>query len=244
MTEPHVLVVISARRGSKGVPGKNLRLLGDRPLVAHAIRVAQSAKRVDRVVLSTEDAEIATVGREYGAETPFMRPPELAADLVPLLAVTKHGMEAMDGLGYRAPIVVQLAATCPFVRPETIDRAVDLIVQAGADSAVTLKRIEHEHPYRAKVLRPDGSFGPFLTDIDVERFQSRQELPELFCTSGAIYARRRQLLEEWSGHDFAFGRTVKGIVLDDLEAVNIDRPVDFQFAEFLIASGAVGASQS
>ena len=244
MTEPHVLAVISARRGSKGVPGKNLRLLGDRPLVAHAIRIARSAKRVDRVVLSTEDAEIATVGREYGAETPFMRPPELAADLVPLLAVTKHAMEAMDGLGYRAPIVLQLAPTCPFVRPETIDRAVDLIVDAGADCAVTLKRIEHEHPYRAKELRPDGSFGPFLTDIDVERFQSRQDLPELFCTSGAIYARRRQLLEEWSGHDFALGRTAKGIVLDDLEAVNIDRPIDFQFAEFLIASGAVGASHA
>ena len=230
--------MISARGGSKGVPGKNLRRLGDRPLLAHAIRIAQAATRVNRIVLSTEDATIAAVGREYGAETPFDRPPELAADLVPLLAVTKHGMEAMDALGYRADIVVQLSPTCPFVRPETIDRSIELVMSGGADSAVTLKRIEHEHPYRAKVLQPDATFGPFLQDIDVERFQSRQELPELFCTSGAVYTRRRQLLEDWSGHDFAFGRTPKGVVLDDIEAVNIDRLIDFLFAEFLIAHDA------
>lgn len=239
MSDLNVLVVISARGGSKGVPGKNLRRLGDRPLVAHAIGAARAATRVGRVVLSTEDPAIAAVGREYGAETPFTRPAELAGDLVPLVAVTRHGMEAMDALGYRADIVVQLSPTCPFIRPGTIDRAVALVADGGADSAVTLKRIEHEHPYRAKVLRPDGTFGPFLTDIDVERFQSRQELPELYCTSGAIYARRRRLLEQSTGRDFAFGRVSRGIPLDDLESVNIDRPVDFLFAEFLVASNLV-----
>src|SRR5688572_16357775 len=113
MVGPRVLAVISARAGSKGVPGKNLRILGERPLIAHMIAAARNARRVNRVVLSTEDAEIARVAREYGAETPFTRPDDLAGDLVPLTAVSKHGMEAMDALGYRADIVVQLAPTCP-----------------------------------------------------------------------------------------------------------------------------------
>lgn len=234
----NVLAVISARAGSKGVPGKNLRVLGDRPLIGHMIAAARAARRVGRVVLSTEDTEIARVGRQYGADTPFMRPPELADDLVPLTAVSKHAMETMDALGYRADIVVQLAPTCPFVRPGTIDRAVELVSEAGVDSAVTLKRIEHEHPYRAKELAPDGTFGPFLKNVDVERFQSRQELPTLYCTSGAVYARRRALLESWSGRDFAFGRVSKGVVLDDVEAINIDRLVDFLLAEVVLGRQA------
>lgn len=238
VTAMKVLAVIGARGGSKGVPGKNLRRLGHRPLIGHMIAAACAARRIGRVVVSTEDAEIARIAREHGAETPFVRPPELAGDLVPLVAVTKHSMEAMDALGYRADIIVQLAPTCPFVRPETIDRAVDLVSQEGVDSAVTLKRIEHEHPYRAKVLAPDGTFTAFLKDVDVERFQSRQELPQLYCTSGAVYARRRLLLERWSGRDFAFGRVSKGVVLDEVEAVNIDRPIDFLFAEFFLAQRA------
>ena len=238
-----VLAVISARAGSKGVPGKNLRMLGDRPLIGHMIAAARAARRTGRVVLSTEDGEIARVGQQYGAETPFLRPNDLAGDLVPLTAVSKHAMEAMDALGYRADIVVQLAPTCPFIRPATIDRAVALVMEPGVDSAVTLKRIEHEHPYRAKELAPDGTFGPFLKNIDVERFQSRQELPTLYCTSGAVYARRRALLEGWSGNDFAFGKVSKGVVLDDIEAINIDRPVDFLIAEFMLARQAAEAAR-
>jgi CMP-N,N'-diacetyllegionaminic acid synthase len=242
VTDLKVLAVVSARAGSKGVPGKNLRPLGGRPLIGHVLSALRAARRIGRIVLSTEDPAIAAVARDYGAETPFVRPPELAEDMVPLVAVTKHGMEQMDALGYRADIVVQISPTCPFLAPESVDRAVALVAE-GADSAVTLKRIEHEHPYRAKVLAADGTFSPFLTDRDVERFQSRQELPELYCTSGAIYARRRELLEQWSGRDFGFGRVSKGVVLDDIQSVNIDRPVDFLFAEFLVASGTAKVVQ-
>lgn len=229
------LGVISARAGSRGVVGKNLRPLGDMPLMAHLITAARQATLLDRLVVSTEDDEIAGVARTYGAETPFTRPAALAADLIPLVAVTKHAMEAMDALGYRPDIVVQLSPTCPFIRPTTIDKAIALVSQDGIDSAVTLQRIEHEHPYRAKELSSDGTFESFLKDVDVEQFQSRQELPELYCTSGAIYARRRHLLDQWSGHGFAFGRISKGVVLDEIEAINIDRPIDFLFAEFINA---------
>lgn len=232
-----VIAVISARAGSKGVPGKNLRPLGDRPLIAHMIGAAVESPLVDRVIMSTEDNRIAGVSREFGAETPFVRPPELATDLVPLVAVVKHAMEALDRQGDRADIVLQLAPTCPFVRTSTITRAVEHV--AGAEAAVTIKRIEHEHPYRAKELHADGTFTPFLKDIDVEKYQSRQELPELYCTSGAIYARRRALLEQWTGRNFAMGARPKGIVLDDIESVNIDRPVDFLFAEYLLTGGFV-----
>jgi CMP-N-acetylneuraminic acid synthetase len=228
-----VICSIAARGGSKGVPGKNLKQLGDRPLIAHAISAALQADSVDRVIVNTESREIADTARKYGAETPFLRDPDLADDHTPLLMVTRETMLQMEALGYQADIIIQLAATCPFTRPETIDRSVELALQNQC--AVTLKRIEHEHPYRAKVLNDEGSFSSFITDVDVEAFQSRQDLPELYCTSGSVYTRTRDLLMIATGKDFCLGPKPAGIILSDEEAINIDRPIDFSFAELIMS---------
>lgn len=232
--KPRSLAVIAARGGSKGVPGKNLRLLGGRPLISYMIEAARKAKLIDRVIVSTEDDKIAGIAREWGAEVPFQRPKELADDHTPLIAVAKHCMEKMDQLGYRADIVIQLSPTCPFISERRIDESVQLVLN-GADSAASLKKIEHEHPYRARRVDQEGNFTYFITHIDVERFQSRQDLPELYCTSGAIYTRRRRLLENWSGYDFALGKVARAIILDEIEGINIDRPIDFLFAEFIMS---------
>ena len=114
---------------------------------------------------------------------------------------------------------------------------VDVYVKDNdCDCAVRIKKIEHEHPYRARRLLKNNFFENFIQDINVEdkRFHSRQDLPPLYCTSGAIYTRKRHLLEKFDGSDFAMGKSRKGVIMDDIEAINIDRMIDFNFAEFLL----------
>lgn len=238
-----VLAVISARGGSKGVPGKNLRPLAGRdPLISYMIRKAIASPLIDKVICSTDSPDIAKIAREFGAETPFDRPAELAADRTPLINATQFAMQSMDKLGYRADVVVQLAPTSPFMKQENIDRAVEAVVNNECECAVSLKRIEHEHPYRARVLDNAGYFSNFIKDINVEAIHSRQDLPTLYCTSGGLYVRKRALLDAYDGSDFALGKSRMGIVLDDIEAINIDRMIDLEFAEFMLKSGKVTSS--
>lgn len=234
-----VLAVISARGGSKEVPRKNVREFGGMPLVAHMFKKAKACQLIDRVICSTDDDEIAQIARDCGVEAPCRRPDELAGDRTPLVLVTQHAMQTMDAQGYRADIVAQLAPTCPFITVESITRSVELAMMDDCECAVSLKRIEHEHPYRARRLMEDGSFVNFIQDINVEakRYHSRQDLPELYCTSGGIYTRKRHLLDKFDGTDFAMGEMRKGILMDEIEAVNIDRMIDFYFAQFLISEG-------
>ena len=234
-----VLAVISARAGSKGVPGKNLKPLGGKPLIAHMIEAATRSRLVTRVVVSTEDSRIADTARTYGADVPFVRPAHLADDSTPLLAVTKHAMEELDRQGWRADAVVQLAPTCPFIPTSKIDEAIEKVLEPGSDCIVSVRRIGHEHPYRAKrLVNDEGVFAQFIDGIDVERYLSRQDLPPAFCTTGGIYARQRGLLERWNGKDFCLGPSPRAVILDEIAATNIDGPLDFAFADFILSQYA------
>ncbi len=237
--DKQVLAVIAARAGSKGVPGKNLKPLGGKPLIAYMIEAAARSRLVTRVVVSTEDDRIADTARTYGADVPFVRPADLADDTTPLLAVTRHAMEELDRQGWRADAIVQLAPTCPFIPTAKIDEAIEKVLEPGSDCVVSLRRIGHEHPYRAKRLLDDeGTFVQFIEGIDVERYQSRQDLPHAFCTTGGIYARQRGLLERWTGKDFCLGARPRAVMLDDIAATNIDGPLDFAFADFILSQYA------
>jgi CMP-N,N'-diacetyllegionaminic acid synthase len=241
MSGPRVLAIVSARGGSKGVPRKNLHeLVPGEVLVATAVRKAVETPEVDRVICQTDDEEIAAAAREAGAETPFREPDELARGDVPLITVTQHALWAMDESGYRADIVAQIAPTSPFIRRSNYSAAISAVIEDRCECAVSLKRIEHEHPYRARVVDEDGYFTNFITDLPVESFHSRQDLPTLYCTSGGLYVRQRHLLDRYDGSDFALGDRRLGILLDDIEAINIDRPIDLEFAEFMIATGRIG----
>jgi CMP-N-acetylneuraminic acid synthetase len=236
-----VLAIVSARGGSAGVPGKNLReLVEGEALVATAVRKAVSASGVDRVICQTDDEGIAAAARDAGAETPFREPDALARGDVPLITVTQHALWAMDATGYRADVVAQIAPTSPFIRLANYAAAISAVVEGRAECAVSLKRIEHEHPYRARVVDEEGYFSNFITDLPVESFHSRQDLPTLHCTSGGLYVRQRHLLDRYDGSDFALGERRLGILLDDIEAINIDRPIDLEFAEFMLSTGRIG----
>lgn len=231
-----VLAIISARGGSKGVPRKNIRDFGGIPLIAHTFLKAKKCPDIDKVICSTDNEDIALVAKDYGIDVPFLRPEDLSGDRVPLITSTKHAMLMMDNLGYKADIIVQLSPTCPFVKTDNISKSIRYVMEKECDCSVSLKKIEHEHPYRARKLLKDEYFENFIQDINVEdkKYHSRQDLPLLYATSGAIYTRKRELLETYDETDFAMGKSRKGIILDDIESVNIDRMIDFHFANFLL----------
>jgi CMP-N,N'-diacetyllegionaminic acid synthase len=229
-----VLAIVSARGGSKGTPRKNLRPLGAVPLIRWIVNAAQHSKEIDRLILTTEDQEIADVGQAAGIEVPFRRPQELASDTATGIMVAQHSLRAMDELGYRADIHVHLFPTCPFLPPGKIDEAIRLVKQE-CDSAIGVQDAGHAHPFRALVFEKGSTVRPFLDTPLAQKPVNRQDLPPVFLRSGAIYVRRRALLEQWKGEDFALGKTWGGVVLTEVEAINIDRPIDFDFADFLVA---------
>ena len=127
---------------------------------------------------------------------------------------------------------MQIAPTCPFIKKSTYEKILKLL-KKGNDCVVTLKRIEHEHPYRAKELNKfSKNFKSFIKHLNVEKFISRQDLPTLYCTSGGIYARKFSLLKKFNEKDFNL-ENPKGVVVDDIEAINIDRQIDFDFANLV-----------
>jgi len=228
-----VLAVIPARGGSKSIPRKNLADVAGRPLIAWAIGAAREAKRLDRVVVSTEDEEIAETARRWGAEVPFVRPPELATDTVSLIPVVQHALAAMDGLGFRADVVVSMQATSPGLRGADVDAALAKLEDSGADSVATVLRIEHEHPYWAKRLEGDR-VRPFSTETS-ETYLQRQELPPAYVFDGALFVRRRRLLEEWSGRDFGLGADVRGLPLSAESSLHIDDAIHLEVARVVLA---------
>src|SRR5919202_4957182 len=145
---PRVLAVVPARGGSKGLPRKNLRLLAGKPLVAHAVAAGLAAELVDRVVCSTEDAEIAEAARQAGAEVPFLRPVELAQDAPEELPVFVHALAWLEQhQGWAPELVVNLRPTSPLRRPAHIDAAIRLLCESGADSVKSVC-LARQHPHK------------------------------------------------------------------------------------------------
>ena len=233
MNTKKILCVISARGGSKGVPRKNLKLLGDKPLIHHAIQAARQSRFINRVICSTEDEEIKKIAMDCGAEVPFKRPPELATDDIPLIRVTQHAMIMMDELGFRSDIVVQLAPTAPFIKPGKLDEGIRKILETTCDSIVSVNRIGHEHPYRALEVKNGDIISPYLKTKGLQCLQ-RQDFPELYYRTGGFFIRKRHLLEQWTGEDFCLGDDSRAVFLDDIQAVDINTLTDFSYAEFII----------
>jgi N-acylneuraminate cytidylyltransferase/CMP-N,N'-diacetyllegionaminic acid synthase len=216
----NVLAVIPARGGSKSIPRKNLAEVEGRPLISFVIEAATNAARVDRVVVSTEDDEIARVARDWGAEVPFRRPGALATDDVSIIPVVQHAMQEMDQTGFRSDTVVSLQPTSPFLEGEDLDRAVLKLEETRADSVVSVLPIAHEHPFWVKGLEGDRVV-PF-NEYTNESYLQRQDLPPAYIYDGGIFARKRSLLEDWSGHDFGLGEDIRAIVLGGWKSVHVD----------------------
>jgi CMP-N-acetylneuraminic acid synthetase len=226
MTE--MLAVIPARGGSKGVPGKNLRLLAGKPLIAHQIEAAQKASSVDEIIVSTDHLGIADAAEEAGARVPFLRPSELAMDEVPVIAAVKHAVEYFGENNQIPEYVLCLQPTSPFNTSESIDLANKKMRRTDCDSVVSVERVTETHPYRSYRLDDDKIVpidGLTVTDPD-----QRQDRPDVYGFTGAIYLRRSELLFDWDYEDFALGDDVRAVVQSGKESLDIDTEFQLQIA--------------
>jgi CMP-N-acetylneuraminic acid synthetase len=236
------LGVICARGGSKSIPRKNLADVNGRPLLSYVIEAALGATRLDRVVVSTNDEEIAAVAREWGAETPFRRPAALSGDEVSLIPVLQHALGEMDRLGFAADVVASVQPTSPLLEGADIDQAIEKLESTGADSVASVEPIHHEHPFWAKRLEGDRVV-PFNEQTN-ESYLQRQDLPPAYVFDGGIFVRRRRLLEEWSGLDFGLGRDVRALVLSGWKSVHIDDPIHLELVRAALRRRASAVERS
>ena len=194
----HILAIIPARGGSKGILRKNLRLVAGLPLVVHSILAAKASRLIERTIVSTDDEEIAEVARSYGAEVPFLRPADLALDTTPDFPVFEHCLNWLEeSEEYRPDIVVHLRPTGPLRTGLEIDEAVELLERHPEADSVRSVHEPDKSPY--KMWRLEGSYMvPFLRDPDYpEHYNApRQLLPKVYATNANIGVVRYRTLRE------------------------------------------------
>jgi len=200
MKDSQVLALIPARGGSKGIPRKNIIILAGKPLIAYSILQAQESQRVNRVIVSTDDEEIADVARQWGAEVPFMRPAEYAQDLSPDIDVFRHALIWLrEHENYVPDMVVHLRPPGPVRRVELIDQAIDLLTAHPEADAVRSVSLALQTPYKMWHITSDGYLEPVLRIKGVSDCQSlpRQQLPLVYWQNGYVdVIRPRAVLEK------------------------------------------------
>jgi len=230
-----VLAIIPARGGSKTVHKKNIRPLAGKPLIAYTIEEALKSKHVDRVIVSTDDKEIARVARRYGAEVPFLRPKSLATDTSPSLFVILHALRYLKkNEKYSPGIVVFLQPTSPFRKAKHIDAAIKKI--KDADAVMGACEVK-QHPY-FMMCKKNGYLEPYLKLRN--RPLRRQDVPKLYVTNSSVYVAKREYYDNVKGVASVapvFTGKVKGVIMDEASSVDIDTLSDFMFAESLMRKG-------
>lgn len=230
MVQHDCLAVIPARGGSRSVPRKNIRLLGGKPLIAWTIEQALSCPSLDRVIVSTDDAEIADIARKYGAEVPFMRPVELAQDDTPDLPVCRHALSWLaEQENYSPEIVVWLRPTAPLRTVQDVEAAIRIMLDTGADSVRSVCEVEH-HPYWMKRLDGDR-LAPFIAGKDEGTYFQRQLLPSTYRLNGAVDLMRTKAVMEQA---VLFGGDVRGYVMPAERSVDLNIEIDFAIVELLL----------
>lgn len=230
-----VLGVITARGGSRGIPRKNLVDVAGKPLIAHSIDAALGSRLLDRVILSTDDEEIAGVGRRHGVDVPFLRPAHLAADGTPSVPVLLHALAHLESVdGYRPAAVMLLQPTSPLRTSAHIDEAIELFREQGADSVVSVSE-PLEHPCEM-VQVSEGRMTFALPGV--EGAAGRQQYPEFFFLNGAILLVTREVLARaehpWGGKIVAFP-------MSPLDSIDIDSTAHLTLADLLLRQRSVRA---
>lgn len=222
-----VLGLVPARGGSKGIPRKNIRLLAGKPLLQYTAESALRAERLTRVVLSTDDAEIAEVGRTCGLDVPFMRPADIARDETPTLPVVQHALRSLESQGETFDAVCLLQPTAPLRREEDIDGCIAMLEKENADTVVTVLAVPPEHNPHWVFFKGDDGYLRISTG-ELRLIPRRQELPPAFHREGSVYVTRRDVI--MVGNTMV-GEKLLGYLIDPSSSVNIDRPEDWQRAE-------------
>lgn len=230
-----ILGLIPARGGSKSIPRKNIVSLAGRPLLTYTCDAALSSRTLTRVVLSTDDGEIAAVGQDCGVEVPFLRPVELAQDDTPTLPVIQHALHWLEEhQSYCPEIIVLLQPTSPLRRAEHIDDAVDLLLETGADSVVSMVEVPHQfNPVSVMKMDQAGQLAPYIEGQGT-RILRRQEKPRVYARNGpAVCALWTRTLNLYGN---PFGPRSVGYVMSSLDSIDIDDEEDLFICEAILRS--------
>lgn len=221
-----ILGIIPARGGSKGVPGKNIRDLAGKPLIAWTIEAAKKTRYIDACIVSTDNEKIREVSEKWGGYCPFLRPTEIAQDDSSSVDVVLHGMEEMPGYDY----VVLLQPTCPLRLPQDIDGCIEKCISHGVESCVSVTESEHS-PYWMYSMDENGILCPIL-NLDYDSWYQRQKLPKTYQLNGAVYVARVDFVRQ---HHRLLDKGTIGYVMPKENSYDIDTSIDFEIAELVMS---------
>lgn len=230
-----ILAIIPARGGSKSIPRKNIKLLCGKPLIVYTIEEAKKSRYIDRIVVSTDDPEIAHIAKEYGAEVPFLRPKELAGDDVTDLPVFQHCLIWLKKHKSFSPdIVVQLRPTAPLRKAKHIDHGIEILLNSPEADSVRSVCLAPKNPLKMWKIEKNRLI-PFIREsfsgIKEAYNLPRQKLPTAYIQNGSVdVIRTKTILRKNS----MTGDIIIPFVMEECESVNIDTEIDFLIAEQLI----------
>jgi len=225
-----ILAIIPARGGSKSVPRKNIVKINGIPLISYTIKAALKVGYLTDIIVSTDDPEIAEISREFGAQTPFIRPSDLASDEAQSALVIEHALYFMENLnGFKYDAILMLQPTSPLRTSQHIHESLDLFKSEECDSVVSLVSVGGNHPLRMKRLVNKHLVN--YVDQGFWNMKPRQSLPDIYIRNGAIYLIRRGAFLQQKQ---LIGDKCLGYVMNDSESINIDTPIDLKIAELLI----------
>jgi N,N'-diacetyl-8-epilegionaminate cytidylyltransferase len=225
-----IIGLVCARGGSKGIPRKNLRLLGGRPLIAYAIEVGRQSKLLSRVIVSTDDPEIAEIARAEGAEVPFMRPAELARDNSPEWPVWQHAIRSLQAAGTDLRALVVIPATSPLRSVADVDACARLLLESDADVVITVRQADRSPYFNMVTIDPNG-LANLVIRPEGRPVTRRQDAPVVFDITTVAYAARPEHVLNSTGN---FQGKVRAVEVPRERALDIDSDFDWAIAEFLM----------
>ncbi len=230
--EMKILAFIPARSGSKRIPKKNIKLLKGKPLIAYTIEAARKSNYINRIVVSTDSEEIAAVAKQYGAEVPFLRPESISKSNSTEMEFFNHALDwFIKNEKYEPDLIVLLYPTSPFRKPQSIDNAIkEMLKHPKADSLRSIKLCS-EHPYKMWVIK-DGYLKPFVKgkNPNIHTF-SYHLLPAVYIQNASIYITKLSTIRN---KESPTGDTIIPFIMDEIESIDINSPLDFEFAEMMM----------
>lgn len=225
-----IIVIIPARGGSKRFPRKNIHPLCGKPLISYPILAAKKAKSIDRVIVSTDDEEIAGISKFFGAEIPFMRPDELATDTSPVIDSIVYTVKTLEEReGYRADYAVLLQPATPLITGEQIDEAAGLVIEKNADSVVCVSPVDTiNHPYNIREILEDGTIKFWQYDLHYDYLQKSK--PKFYHAANLWLSSYETLMNE---HKLE-GKKNYPVILDPLYSLDIDYRSDLEMIEAIM----------
>ena len=216
----NVLAIIPARGGSKNIPLKNIKKLSGKPLIEYTINAALNSKKIDKIIVSTDNEKIAKISKSLGIKIPFLRPKNISRDTSPTIDLVKHAIKKLEESDFFPDIITILQPTSPFRTSNIIDKSISML-KSNFSSVVSVSKIK-KHPYSAFWLQ-GKHLEPFKKNF--QKFHQRQLFPELFYPTGTIYTFWTSTLTK---HNSIYGNNIKPLIIND-EMMNLDIDDNFDF---------------